>query len=192
MSSEGSNGDRKNKEGANSEKDVHSANSWETADLGDKKRNEKFLRLMGASKREHHGKIVIGDQKSAHKRPRNEEKHLAEELEEQYEHSMEHRLVGGRRGHLGLGFHPETPEQKEQPEFVEDVGVEAKAEEETEEDVIPGQEDTENDEGTKDEDSISGLDEREKTKIEGQRKRESVDKSPESDVKKMKFVKSNS
>ena len=29
---------------------MHSANSWETADLGDKQRNEKFLRLMGASK----------------------------------------------------------------------------------------------------------------------------------------------
>jgi hypothetical protein len=29
---------------------VHSANSWETADLGDDDRNQKFLRLMGAAK----------------------------------------------------------------------------------------------------------------------------------------------
>lgn len=29
---------------------VHSANSWESADLGDNERNSKFLRLMGAKK----------------------------------------------------------------------------------------------------------------------------------------------
>lgn len=29
---------------------VHSANSWENADLGDDERKKKFLKLMGASK----------------------------------------------------------------------------------------------------------------------------------------------
>ena len=29
---------------------VHSANSWESADLGDDERKKKFLKLMGASK----------------------------------------------------------------------------------------------------------------------------------------------
>ena len=32
-------------------------------------------------------------------------KHLNEDLEEQYHHSMEHRIAGGRKGHLGLGCH---------------------------------------------------------------------------------------
>jgi len=84
-------------------KEVHSANSWESADLGDKSRNDKFLRLMGASKKEHHGRFVIGDQNPAQKRQ--SAKHLNEDLEEQYHHSMEHRIAGGRKGHLGLGCH---------------------------------------------------------------------------------------
>ena len=32
-------------------------------------------------------------------------KHLNEDLEDQYHHSMEHRIAGGRKGHLGLGCH---------------------------------------------------------------------------------------
>jgi len=42
---------------------VHSANDWENVDLGDEGRKSKFLRLMGANKKEHHGKIVIGEKK---------------------------------------------------------------------------------------------------------------------------------
>ena len=32
-------------------------------------------------------------------------KHLNEDLEDQYHHSMEHRIAGGWKGHLGLGCH---------------------------------------------------------------------------------------
>ncbi|XP_059173787.1 small acidic protein-like [Physella acuta] len=92
---------------------VHSANSWETADLGDKDRNEKFLRLLGAAKKEHHGKIVIGDSHSLHRREKKEEQHLTEELTEQFEQSLEYRLVAGKRGHLGLGYHTDSVQPKD-------------------------------------------------------------------------------
>ncbi|CAL1531902.1 unnamed protein product [Lymnaea stagnalis] len=128
------------KDGDNKEttlENVHSANSWETADLGDKQRNEKFLRLMGAAKKEHHGKIVIGDHNPslAHKRGRREEQHLEDDLAEQYEQSLEHRLASGKRGHLGLGYRPESesdPETKNEEE--EESAVVAKPEEDKAED----------------------------------------------------------
>uniref|UniRef100_A0A0B7BD23 Small acidic protein n=1 Tax=Arion vulgaris TaxID=1028688 RepID=A0A0B7BD23_9EUPU len=187
MSSKGDSRQGKSKEGSISEAEVHSANSWETADLGDQQRNQKFLRLMGASKKEHHGKIIIGD-KTVHT-IRKEEKHRADELEEQYEHSMEHCLVGGRKGHLGLGYHPEKTDKKEEDkqELDEEVGVKAK-EEESEEYTLHEQRDTENNESTKyDKESLSRTD----NITQKERKRQSLDESSESDVKKMKFVKSS-
>lgn len=48
--------------------EVHSANDWEHADLGDGERKQKFLRLMGAEKTEHTGKIVIGDREAREER----------------------------------------------------------------------------------------------------------------------------
>ena len=36
--------------------------------------------------------------------------HEQNDLEDQYEQSMQHRLDGGRRGHIGLGFHEDNPE----------------------------------------------------------------------------------
>lgn len=97
---------------------VHSANAWETADLGDEERNNKFLRLMGAGKKEHHGRIVIGDQKPEHIRNSQETEKIQHELLDQYEQSMQHRLAGGRRGHLGLGY--QEPEKESAPP--EDAG----------------------------------------------------------------------
>ncbi|XP_013078596.2 small acidic protein-like [Biomphalaria glabrata] len=92
---------------------VHSANSWETADLGDKQRNEKFLRLMGAAKKEHRGKIVIGDKSPSHKRQNKDVEHIEEELVEQYEHGLEHRMASGKKGHLGLGYHGSETQEAE-------------------------------------------------------------------------------
>uniref|UniRef100_A0A3B5L9K3 Small acidic protein n=1 Tax=Xiphophorus couchianus TaxID=32473 RepID=A0A3B5L9K3_9TELE len=37
---------------------------WASADLGSNERKQKFLRLMGASKKEHTGRLVIGDHRS--------------------------------------------------------------------------------------------------------------------------------
>ncbi|CAG5129707.1 unnamed protein product [Candidula unifasciata] len=186
MSSQKDKGDRKKGGGSESDEQIHSANSWESADLGDKQRNEKFLRLMGASKKEHHGKIVIGDQKPVQKRERKDDKQLAEQLEEQFEHSIEHRLVGGRRGHLGLGYHPESEKtaEEDKQEVEEDEGVEAKVEEESEEDTVPD----EAEEETDDEDEQIPQN---NTQKEGSGKRDSLDKPSEVGVKKMKFVKSD-
>lgn len=40
------------------------SSNWEAADLGNEERKQKFLRLMGAGKKEHTGRLVIGDHKS--------------------------------------------------------------------------------------------------------------------------------
>lgn len=122
--------------------------------------------------------------------PGKDDKELAEQLEEQFEHSIEYRLVGGRRGHLGLGYHPESEKtaEEDKPEVEEDEGVEAKVEEETEEDTVP--DDVE--EETKDEEEkFSQTDTKNNTEKESSRKRDNLEKASEVDVKKMKFVKSD-
>ncbi|XP_070534915.1 small acidic protein-like [Ptychodera flava] len=91
---------------------VHSANSWETADLGDDQRKQKFLRLMGAGKKEHHGKLHIGDHNPVHKRTGDEEKKIQTNLEMQYQHSLSDKLTGRTRRHVGLGFAEEEPPEK--------------------------------------------------------------------------------
>jgi hypothetical protein len=48
---------------ASPDDDLGSSN-WEAADLGNEERKQKFLRLMGAGKKEHTGRLVIGDHKS--------------------------------------------------------------------------------------------------------------------------------
>ncbi|ESN94952.1 hypothetical protein HELRODRAFT_193668 [Helobdella robusta] len=83
---------------------VKSANDWEHVDLGDDSRKNKFLRLMGASKKEHHGKIVIGEKTSSHGRSKEEAEKLSEDLEEQYKQGLEMKLSGHTRKHVGLGF----------------------------------------------------------------------------------------
>lgn len=91
---------------------VHSANDWEHVDLGDEGRKSKFLRLMGAKKKEHHGRIIIGEKKSSVSRGRSNEdnERLNAELEDQYRHGLEMKMSGCARRHTGLGFsEPEPP-----------------------------------------------------------------------------------
>ncbi|XP_048258390.1 small acidic protein-like [Haliotis rufescens] len=108
---------------------VHSANSWEKADLGDADRKSKFLRLMGASKKEHQGRFVIGDQDTATARDKHDVTRMSSQLEEQYEQGMEHRRIGGRRGHVGLGFHDEEKKEQETEESTKEEKTEEKDEE---------------------------------------------------------------
>uniref|UniRef100_A0A8C5QHD5 Small acidic protein n=1 Tax=Leptobrachium leishanense TaxID=445787 RepID=A0A8C5QHD5_9ANUR len=75
------------------------------ADLGNDERKQKFLRLMGASKKEHTGRLVIGDHKStSHFRSGDEDKKINDELEHQFQQSMDSTLTGRNRRHCGLGF----------------------------------------------------------------------------------------
>uniref|UniRef100_A0A2I2Y3U8 Small acidic protein-like domain-containing protein n=1 Tax=Gorilla gorilla gorilla TaxID=9595 RepID=A0A2I2Y3U8_GORGO len=73
--------------------DLGSSN-WEAADLGNEEKKQKFLRLMCAGKKEHTGHLFIGDQ----------DKKINEELETQYQQSMDSKLSGRYRRHCGLGF----------------------------------------------------------------------------------------
>ncbi|ELU00314.1 hypothetical protein CAPTEDRAFT_229075 [Capitella teleta] len=100
--------------GKDAEKDnVQSANNWEGVDLGDADRKQKFLRLMGANKKTHQGTFVIGDNKAKHEAAGSRAKEVNEELEHQFADSLEHKLSGGARAHLGLGFHDTYDEDKE-------------------------------------------------------------------------------
>ncbi|NXI48538.1 SMAP protein, partial [Galbula dea] len=88
--------------------------SWESADLGNEERKQKFLRLMGAGKKEHTGRLVIGDHRStSHFRTGEEDKKMNEELESQYQQSMDSTMSGRNRRHCGLGFNEESEEQEE-------------------------------------------------------------------------------
>ncbi|KAG8438440.1 hypothetical protein GDO86_008935 [Hymenochirus boettgeri] len=79
--------------------------SWEGADLGNEERKQKFLRLMGAGKKEHTGRLVIGDHKStSHFRSGAEDRKMNDELEYQYQQSMDSSVSGRNKRHCGLGF----------------------------------------------------------------------------------------
>ncbi|XP_072475699.1 small acidic protein isoform X1 [Notamacropus eugenii] len=92
------------KRSASPDDDIGSSN-WEAADLGNEERKQKFLRLMGAGKKEHTGRLVIGDHRStSHFRTGEEDKKMNEELESQYQQSMDSKLSGRYRRHCGLGF----------------------------------------------------------------------------------------
>ncbi|XP_005990577.1 small acidic protein [Latimeria chalumnae] len=111
--------------------DDHENKNWEAADLGDEERKQKFLRLMGAGKKEHTGRLVIGDHKStSHFRTGEEDMKINEELEHQYQQSMDDKLSGRNRRHCGLGFSELEPSQESkgstagdttQPETQEDT-----------------------------------------------------------------------
>uniref|UniRef100_A0A8C5K0V0 Small acidic protein n=1 Tax=Jaculus jaculus TaxID=51337 RepID=A0A8C5K0V0_JACJA len=77
------------KRSASPDDDLGSSN-WEAADLGNEERKQKFLRLMGAGKCNGHA----GE----------EDKRINEELESQYQQSMDSKLSGRYRRHCGLGF----------------------------------------------------------------------------------------
>uniref|UniRef100_UPI00358F2AEE small acidic protein n=1 Tax=Myxine glutinosa TaxID=7769 RepID=UPI00358F2AEE len=85
----------------------HNSGNWESVDLGDNKRKQKFLKLMGAEKKEHTGRLVIGDHKT-HSAclSSEEEKRLTCNLERQYEEGL-HSRMAGRHCHRGLGYHTE-------------------------------------------------------------------------------------
>ncbi|KAG7281718.1 hypothetical protein CRUP_027790 [Coryphaenoides rupestris] len=77
---------------------------WGAVDLGSDERKQKFLRLMGAGKKEHTGRLVIGDHKSmSHFRSKEDQK-ISGELEMQYQQGMDGKLSGRNRRHCGLGF----------------------------------------------------------------------------------------
>lgn len=92
------------------QEEVHSANNWEEAELGDDQRKAKFLRLMGAAKKEHKGRFVIGAAVSSkpHGRSSQEERNLEEKLESQFQHSLTDRLQHRNKKHRGLGFGDEA------------------------------------------------------------------------------------
>uniref|UniRef100_A0A8C8VI30 Small acidic protein n=1 Tax=Pelusios castaneus TaxID=367368 RepID=A0A8C8VI30_9SAUR len=81
------------------------SSSWEAVDLGNEERKQKFLRLMGAGKKEHTGRLVIGDHRStSHFRTGEEDKKMNEDLESQFQQSMDSTVSGRNRRHCGLGF----------------------------------------------------------------------------------------
>ncbi|XP_054476587.1 small acidic protein [Anoplopoma fimbria] len=96
--------------------DDDGSTQWAAADLGSNERKQKFLRLMGAGKKEHTGRLVIGDHKStSHVRSGHEDKRMNEQLEMQYQQSMDGKLSGRNRRHCGLGFSEPSPERESLP-----------------------------------------------------------------------------
>lgn len=95
--------------------DETGSTQWQSADLGTDERKQKFLRLMGAGKKEHTGRLVIGDHKStSHFRSGAEDRRMNADLEHQYQQSLDGKLSGRNRRHCGLGF-SEPDEVAESP-----------------------------------------------------------------------------
>ncbi|XP_014851291.1 PREDICTED: small acidic protein [Poecilia mexicana] len=136
---------------------------WASADLGSDERKQKFLRLMGASKKEHTGRLVIGDHKStSHFRSGQEDKRMNDELEMQYQQSMDGKLSGRDRRHCGLGFSEPQPElvisppadsqteaAKPEESSSENQNTEAQEEDSSPEEKSPEQEDPGSDDQSK-------------------------------------------
>ncbi|XP_075885015.1 small acidic protein [Nelusetta ayraudi] len=115
---------------------------WQSADLGSDERKQKFLRLMGASKKEHTGRLVIGDHKStSHLRSGQEELTINRQLEQQYQQGMDGKVSGRNRRHCGLGFSepqspPDLPAQTEDLQSTENPSPVAK---DQGPDLVPGE-----------------------------------------------------
>uniref|UniRef100_A0A8B9JI78 Small acidic protein n=1 Tax=Astyanax mexicanus TaxID=7994 RepID=A0A8B9JI78_ASTMX len=93
--------------------DEAGSTQWESADLGTDERKQKFLRLMGAGKKEHTGRLVIGDHKSTSKfRTGAEDQRMNSELEHQYQQGLDGKLSGRNRRHCGLGFSEPDPQSE--------------------------------------------------------------------------------
>lgn len=107
-------GHKRGKPGPREEDEDGAGGSWEEADLGNDERKQKFLRLMGAAKKEHTGRLVIGDHKStSHFRSGAEDQKMNDELEYQYQQSIDSSMSGRNRRHCGLGFNePSSSEEK--------------------------------------------------------------------------------
>ncbi|XP_037307355.2 small acidic protein [Pungitius pungitius] len=96
--------------------DDDGSTQWAAADLGSNERKQKFLRLMGAGKKEPTGRLVIGDHKStSHFRSGREDQQMNDQLEMQYQQSMDGKLSGRNRRHCGLGFSEPSPERDSLP-----------------------------------------------------------------------------
>ncbi|XP_017566587.1 small acidic protein [Pygocentrus nattereri] len=88
---------------------------WASADLGTDERRQKFLRLMGAGKKEHTGRLVIGDHKSTSNfRTGAEDQRMNSELEHQYQQGLDGKISGRNRRHCGLGFNEPAPQTESQ------------------------------------------------------------------------------
>ncbi|XP_053138797.1 small acidic protein isoform X1 [Hemicordylus capensis] len=150
------------------------SSSWEAADLGNEERKQKFLRLMGAGKflhteflikmletvdidllaepcrgrqKEHTGRLVIGDHRStSHFRTGEEDKKMNDELETQYQQSMDSTVSGRNRRHCGLGF-SELDEDKGEQEDTRD-SLEPESSEDSESDSDSEQEEVEEEQPT--------------------------------------------
>ncbi|CAF0753654.1 unnamed protein product [Rotaria sp. Silwood1] len=94
--------------------EIHTANDWEHADLGDDLRKQKFLRLMGAKKRKDecridsknsssitHNDIHSFEKKHCRSKTQNEAINL--ELEKQFNEGLQSKIL--HTHHEGLGFH---------------------------------------------------------------------------------------
>nr|XP_033784241.1 small acidic protein isoform X2 [Geotrypetes seraphini] len=101
---------------------------------------------MGAGKKEHTGRLVIGDHKStSHFRTGAEDEKMNEELEQQYQQSMDSKLSGRNRRHCGLGFseaeEPKEESDRSSPESERsedsETGSESESDSEEEEVVTP-------------------------------------------------------
>ncbi|KAM8890916.1 small acidic protein [Spinachia spinachia] len=105
---------------------------WAAADLGSNERKQKFLRLMGAGKEKPTGRLVIGDHKStSHFRSGREDKQMNDQLEMQYQQSMDGKLSGRNRRHCGLGFSEPSPERDSLPSPLVDGQLKATEPEES-------------------------------------------------------------
>ncbi|OCT83565.1 small acidic protein-like [Xenopus laevis] len=151
MSSRQDKQQRGNKRPAVRQEDESGSGSWEQADLGNDERKQKFLRLMGAGKKEHTGRLVIGDHKStSHFRSGAEDQKISDELEHQYQQSMDSSMSGRNRRHCGLGFSesettdvevpPPPPEHPPERESASESSSEVSSEEESESDSVSEEE----------------------------------------------------
>ncbi len=110
---------------------------------------------------------------------------MSDDLEEQYEQGMEHRRIGGRRGHLGLGFHDEGGDgEKEATEEEKKEETEKEEEKEKKENEETGEKEEKNEDTGKRKHSEEAKEDKGTDK----------DNDEESPVKKMKlnFVKESS
>lgn len=115
---------------------------WAAADLGSDERKQKFLRLMGAGKKEHTGRLVIGDHKStSHFRSGQEDRKMNEQLEMQYQQGMDGKLSGRNRRHCGLGF--SEPEPEPEPQSIPEPPVDSQIKETEPEESDSGKDDEE-------------------------------------------------
>ncbi|XP_072278472.1 small acidic protein [Pyxicephalus adspersus] len=113
---DGARGKKRVATGPREEEEEGGSSSWEAADLGNEERKQKFLRLMGAGKKEHKGRLVIGDHKStSHFRSGDEDQKMNDELEHQYQQSMDSTVSGRNRRHCGLGFSEPSSSEENPP-----------------------------------------------------------------------------